>query len=85
MRDLLLSLLCTAVTLLLMPLVATLLLHVSWQDYIAESDWLLWLLGPATLAFAVQVYEKMAIIRRHWLSLSAGELTATLVAVCSSV
>ncbi|MEZ3500005.1 LrgB family protein [Pantoea sp. KPR_PJ] len=80
-------------TLLLMPLVATpvllvgllLITHVSWQDYIAESHWLLWLLGPATLAFAVPVYENMAIIRRHWLSLSAGVLTATLVAVCSSV
>ncbi|MDT0176969.1 LrgB family protein [Enterobacter sp. BRE11] len=109
MRDVILSLLCLAVTLLiyflnkrlyrrwrtllLMPLVATpvllvallLLTHVSWQDYIAESHWLLWLLGPATLAFAVPVYENMAIIRRHWLSLSAGVLTATLVAVCSSV
>ncbi|WP_048781493.1 LrgB family protein, partial [Pantoea vagans] len=80
-------------TLLLMPLVATpvllvallLITHVSWQDYIAESHWLLWLLGPATLAFAVPVYENMTIIRRHWLSLSAGVLTATLVAVCSSV
>lgn len=109
MCDVILSLLCLAVTLLiyflnkqlyrrwrillLMPLVATpmllvgllLLTHVSWQDYIAESHWLLWLLGPATLAFAVPVYENMAIIRRHWLSLSAGVLTATLVAVCSSV
>lgn len=79
--------------LLLMPLVLTplvlvallLLTHVTWQDYIAESHWLLWLLGPATLAFAVPVYENMVIIRRHWLSLSAGVVTATLVAVCSSV
>lgn len=79
--------------LLLMPLVMTplvlvallLLAHISWQSYISESRWLLWLLGPATLAFAVPVYENMAIIRRHWLSLSAGVLTATLVAVCSSV
>ncbi|WP_312203868.1 LrgB family protein, partial [Mixta calida] len=79
--------------LLLMPLVLTplllvgmlLLTHISWQDYIGESRWLLWLLGPATLAFAVPVYENMTIIRRHWLSLSAGVVTATLVAVCSSV
>lgn len=77
----------------LMPLVMTpavlvallLLTHISWQNYIGESHWLLWLLGPATLAFAVPVYENMAIIRRHWLSLSAGVMTATLVAVCSSV
>ncbi|MEG3111364.1 LrgB family protein [Pantoea sp. T14] len=109
MRDLLLSLLCVVITLLiyylnkhlyrrwrtllLMPLVMTPLVlvallmvtHISWQDYIAESHWLLWLLGPATLAFAVPVYENMAIIKRHWMSLSAGVFTATLVAVCSSV
>ena len=79
--------------LLLMPLVLTPLLlvgmllmtHISWQNYISESHWLLWLLGPATLAFAVPVYENMTIIRRHWLSLSLGVITATLVAVCSSV
>lgn len=79
--------------LLLMPLVMTplvlvvllLVTHISWQDYIGENRWLLWLLGPATLAFAVPVYENMAIIRRHWLSLTAGVLTATLVAVLSSV
>ncbi|MBK4784790.1 MAG: LrgB family protein [Pantoea sp. Pent] len=103
MTDFIISLLCLALTLLvyylnkrlyrrrptllLMPLVLTLLLltHVSWQDYIAESHWLLWLLGPATLAFAVPVYENLHIIRRHWLSLSVGVITATLVAVCSSV
>lgn len=80
-------------TLLLMPLVMTplvlvallLVTRVSWQDYIAGSHWLIWLLGPATLAFAVPVYENLALIRRHWLSLSAGVLTATCVAVCSSV
>lgn len=80
-------------TLLLMPLVMTpvvlvallLLTHVSWKDYIAESHWLIWLLGPATLAFAVPVYENLEMIKRHWLSLSVGVLTATLVAVCSSV
>ncbi|UQY43790.1 LrgB family protein [Erwinia sp. PK3-005] len=79
--------------LLLMPLVLTplllvgmlLIMHISWQSYISESRWLLWLLGPATLAFAVPVYENQTIIRRHWLSLTVGVFTATLVAVCSSV
>ncbi|QHM72739.1 LrgB family protein [Mixta intestinalis] len=79
--------------LVLMPLVLTplvlvvmlLFAHISWQDYIGESHWLIWLLGPATLAFAVPVYENLAIIRRHWMSLTAGVITATLVAVCSSV
>lgn len=80
-------------TLILMPLVMTpmvlvvmlLITHITWKDYIADSHWLIWLLGPATLAFAVPVYENVTIIKRHWMSLSAGVITATLVAVCSSV
>lgn len=80
-------------SLLLMPLVLTpmvlvLLLvvtHISYQDYIGETHWLLWLLGPATIAFAVPVYENLSIIRRHWLSLTAGVITAIAVAVVSSV
>ncbi|WP_338558866.1 LrgB family protein [Erwinia sp. E_sp_B04_7] len=79
--------------LLMMPLVMTpmvlvallVVTHISWQNYIGESHWLLWLLGPATLAFAVPVYENLAIIRRHWMSLTAGVITATTVAVFSSV
>ncbi|ARD39525.1 LrgB family protein [Edwardsiella ictaluri] len=77
----------------LMPLVLTPLLlvallligHISYREYMGESHWLLWLLGPATIAFAVPVYENLAIIRRHWLSLTVGVLTSTLVAVLSSV
>ncbi|EKN6041264.1 TPA: LrgB family protein [Yersinia enterocolitica] len=80
-------------SLLLMPLVLTpmvlvLLLvvtHISYQDYIGETHWLLWLLGPATIAFAVPVYENLSIIRRHWLSLTAGVISAITVAVVSSV
>lgn len=77
----------------LMPLVFTPLLlvlmlvfgHISWQNYIGESHWLLWLLGPSTIAFAIPVYDNLAIIRRHWMSLSAGVITASVVAVTSSV
>ncbi len=45
----------------------------------------MWLLGPATIAFAVPVYDNLAIIKRHWMSLTAGVVTATVVAVTSSV
>lgn len=77
----------------LMPLVLTPILlvlmlvfgHISYQNYMGEAHWLLWLLGPATIAFAVPVYDNMAIIKRHWMSLSAGVITATVVAVTSSV
>ncbi|AFJ48688.1 LrgB family protein [Shimwellia blattae] len=109
MTDLLVSVLCMVITLVLyfankrlyrrfrklplMPLVMTpillvvmlLLGHISWQNYIGETHWLLWLLGPATIAFAVPVYDNLAVIRRHWMSLTAGVITASVVAVTSSV
>ncbi|MEL0551937.1 putative murein hydrolase (TIGR00659 family) [Raoultella sp. BIGb0399] len=77
----------------LMPLVFTPLLlvlilvfgHISYQNYMGEAHWLLWLLGPATIAFAVPVYDNLAVIKRHWMSLSAGVTTAVVVAVTSSV
>lgn len=77
----------------LMPLVFTPLLlvallifgHISYKNYIGEAHWLLWLLGPATIAFAVPVYDNLAVIKRHWMSLTAGVATATVVAVTSSV
>jgi Putative effector of murein hydrolase len=80
-------------TLLLMPLLLApallvgmvLLLHISYHDYMAESHWLLWLLGPATVAFAVPIYEHREIIRRHWLTLSLGVAVSIVVAVCSTV
>lgn len=76
-----------------MPLVFTPILlvlilvvgHISYQSYMGETHWLLWLLGPATIAFAVPVYENVAVIKRHWMSLSAGVVTAVVVAVTSSV
>lgn len=80
-------------TLLLMPLLLapTLLvamvlsLHISYTDYMAESRWLLWLLGPATVAFAIPIYEHRQLICRYWLTLTLGVATSILVAVSSTV
>jgi Putative effector of murein hydrolase len=77
----------------LMPLVFTPVLlvlmlvfgHISYQSYMGETHWLLWLLGPSTIAFAVPVYDNLAVIKRHWMSLTAGVTTAIVVAVTSSV
>lgn len=79
--------------LMLMPLILTPVVliallaatHVTYQRYMVENQWLLWLLGPATIAFAVPVYENLSLIRQHWLSLTAGVVAATLMAVLSSV
>jgi len=80
-------------SLLLMPLLATpavlialvLAAHIPYRDYIADTRWLMWLLGPATVAFALPIYDHRAMVRKHWLSISVGVIAAVLTSVVSSV
>jgi putative effector of murein hydrolase len=57
---------------------------VAYPVYAHSTGWLLWLLGPATIAFAVPVYEHRALVRRHWLTLTAGTLTGVIVSLLTS-
>ena len=59
-------------------------LHASYRDYISGTHWLVLLLGPATVAFAVPIYEQRALIRRQWPVLLAGMLAGTAASVLSS-
>lgn len=72
-----------AVPLLMIALV--LLLHEPYQQYFKATHWLSWLLGPATVAFAIPIFEHRLLIRKHWFSLAGGVLIGMPVAVVSSV
>ena len=56
-------------------------LHASYRDYIRGAGWLLALLGPVTVAFAVPIYEQRATIRRHWPVLLAGMVMGSATAI----
>ena len=45
----------------------------------------MWMLGPATVAFSIPVYDNRNLIRRHWLSMVVGVSTSVIVAVTSTV
>ncbi|HAZ7573024.1 LrgB family protein [Legionella sp. PATHC032] len=76
----------------LMPLALTpilvasiiLLLHVNYQDYFRGTKWLVLLIGPATVAFAIPIYEKRALIRQHWPVLLIGVIVGSFTAIVSS-
>lgn len=76
----------------LMPLAVTpvlvaavvLSLHATYQEYIRGTKWLVLLLGPATVAFAIPIYEQRALIRRHWPVLLIGMIAGSLTAIASS-
>lgn len=58
--------------------------HIPYAVYFADTRWLMWLLGPATVAFAVPIYEYRELMKRHWLSLAAGVSVGIVVAVSGS-
>ncbi|QGZ62639.1 LrgB family protein [Paraburkholderia acidisoli] len=62
-----------------------LLLHIPYPVYFQDTRWLMWLLGPATVAFAVPIYEYRELIKRHWISLTVGVTVGIVVAVSGSL
>lgn len=64
-------------------LVAQALLGFSFDAYWASAHWLTWMLGPATIAFAVPVYTQRALIRRHPITIAAGVAVGLVVGLLS--
>lgn len=65
-------------------IVVALLAHASYQDYMHDSRWLLALLGPATVAFAVPIYEQRDLIKRYWPVLLFGVAVGSTTAMLSA-
>ncbi|TDE35438.1 LrgB family protein [Antarcticimicrobium sediminis] len=63
---------------------AVLLLHNSYQSYLSSTHWLVMLLGPATVAFAVPIYEQRTLIARHWPVLLVGMIAGSLTSILTS-
>lgn len=61
-----------------------LLAHEDYSDYIRGTHWLVLLLGPATVAFAVPIFEQRALIRRHWPALLLGMVAGSAAAMLSA-
>ncbi|MEJ5031416.1 LrgB family protein [Comamonas sp. MYb69] len=77
----------------LMPIIGTpvvlvaalLLLGIGYEDYRTHTHWLVWLLGPTTVAFALPLYDYRQMVRKHWMSIVAGVLVASTVSILTSV
>ena len=57
---------------------------VSYREYIWGTHWLVTLLGPATAAFAVPIYQQRGLIRRRWPQLLVGMLVGSVTAMISA-
>ncbi|MFG1419764.1 LrgB family protein [Xanthobacter sp. V0B-10] len=73
--------------LLLTPIlvgVVAVTLHAGYAEYIRSTHWLVLMLGPATVAFAIPIYEQRAVIRRHWPVLLLGVLVGSSIAMVAA-
>lgn len=68
----------------LLLILAAVACHVTYHDYLRGTHWLVTLLAPATVSFAVPIYEQRALICRHWLLLAIGVLVGSATAMVSS-
>ncbi|WPJ95588.1 LrgB family protein [Coraliomargarita algicola] len=55
-------------------------LHANYREYLLGTNWMIWLLGPATVAFAIPIYRQQALIQKHWLLLCIGVAVGSLLA-----
>ncbi|WGF86816.1 LrgB family protein [Marinivivus vitaminiproducens] len=52
-------------------------LHTGYREYIQGTHWLMTLLGPVTVAFAIPIYQQRTLIVRHWPVLLAGVIAGS--------
>ncbi|WP_245602417.1 LrgB family protein [Fodinicurvata fenggangensis] len=56
----------------------------DYREYLQGTRWLLVLLGPTMVAFAVPVFERRELIRRHWAALSLGVALGSVTALATA-
>jgi putative effector of murein hydrolase len=63
---------------------AALSLHTGYADYIRGTHWLVLMMGPATVAFAIPIYEQRALIRSHWPVLAVGVMVGSALSMSTA-
>ncbi|TNM65395.1 LrgB family protein [Aliirhizobium smilacinae] len=59
-------------------------LHTTYSEYIGATRWLMVILGPVTVAFAIPIYEQRAMIRRYWPVLIFGIVVGSGTAILTA-
>lgn len=80
-------------TVWLMPIIATPAVLIALVElsgtpfpvYFTDTRWLAWLLGPATVAFALPIYQYRALVKKHWLALGLGSCAGIVASLVSSL
>jgi len=76
----------------LMPAIVTSLLLIvlvqvtatPYPLYFQDAHWLVWLLGPATVAFALPIYQQRRLIQKYWLALCLGSVAGIVMSIATT-
>lgn len=59
-------------------------LHTAYAEYARNTHWLMGVLGPVTVAFAVPIWQQRAMLARHWPALMVGMVAGSSASIASS-
>ncbi|MDF9618610.1 LrgB family protein [Pseudomonas entomophila] len=59
-------------------------LHTAYAEYARNTHWLMGVLGPVTVAFAVPIWQQRKMLARHWPALLVGMLAGSVASIGSS-
>ncbi len=59
-------------------------LHTAYAEYSSNTHWLMLVLGPVTVAFAVPIWQQRRLLVRHWSALLLGMLAGSTASIATS-
>ncbi|MBI6948979.1 LrgB family protein [Pseudomonas koreensis] len=59
-------------------------LHTAYAEYSSNTHWLMLVLGPVTVAFAVPIWQQQRLLVRHWSALLLGMLAGSAASIATS-
>jgi putative effector of murein hydrolase len=59
-------------------------LHTAYAEYASNTHWLMQVLGPVTVAFAVPIWQQRRLLVRHWSALLLGMLAGSAASIGTS-
>jgi putative effector of murein hydrolase len=59
-------------------------MHTAYAEYSTNTHWLMLVLGPVTVAFAIPIWQQRVLLARHWPALLIGMLAGSAASIASS-
>ncbi|UXN02339.1 LrgB family protein [Bartonella sp. HY406] len=68
----------------LLVMVFVVMLKGDYAHYISSTHWLMAILGPVTVAFAIPIWQQREVIRKNWVILAIGVLAGSTTAMLTA-